>query len=196
MSSYHKYVFDERKREFLGKFEDMYRQENVEGFDSWCQEKMTGLDKKITLTILEQFNFGCILDIGCGKGSFSHLLKKANNIVWGIDVSETAIRKAKSRYPDIVFKVLDANKIRTLNQRFDLVVAMEILSYIKKWDTLIFNISQITDYFFLALFIPENPIGYVKSIEELNVVVEKHFSIICRIVDQTAQRIFCLCHVK
>jgi len=44
----------------------MYKQENIENFDS-------------------------LLDIGCDKGVFTHLLKKRNNTVLGTDISETAI---------------------------------------------------------------------------------------------------------
>ena len=50
--------------------------------------------KKISIDLINCYNFNKIIDIGCGKGAFSNLLKKNNNTVYGIDVSETAINKA------------------------------------------------------------------------------------------------------
>lgn len=196
MSPYHKYVFDEEKRIFLGDFDEMYQNEEIENYDSWNQNTLIELDKKISLAIIDQYNFSSILDIGCGKGAFTHLLKRKNNTVMGIDISETAINRAKSKYPDIEFKVLDANKILELNDKFDLVLNMETLSYIRDWKELISDISAMTRYFYLSLFIPDNPIGYIKSIDELSEIVENHFNITHKLVDETAKRIFCFCESK
>ena len=94
-SPYQKYVFDFKNRKVLGNFEEMYQQEDVQGFDSWYSSNINHLPKKIHFIILNQYNFSSILDYGCGKGAFTHLLKKANNYVLGLDVSETAIKKAR-----------------------------------------------------------------------------------------------------
>lgn len=48
---YHKYVFDEENRAFIGKFEEMYRQEDVEGFDSWRQEDMATLNVQLSMAV-------------------------------------------------------------------------------------------------------------------------------------------------
>lgn len=100
MSGYHKYVFDTEQRKFIGKFEDMYQAEDSEGFDAWFERDLRLPRKTISCAILAAYNFSRILDIGCGKGTFTHLLKKQNNHVVGIDSSETAIRKAKESYTD------------------------------------------------------------------------------------------------
>ncbi len=42
---YHKYVFDEEKGKFVGQFEEMYKNEDVEHYDSWFQEDLTSLSK-------------------------------------------------------------------------------------------------------------------------------------------------------
>lgn len=115
MAKYHKYVFDIEQRRFIGDFETMYRNEAKENFDSWHQDDTRQLQRKIDLAILEDYNFDKILDIGCGKGSLTHMLKKKNNQVRGIDISQTAINIATERFPDIDFEYLDINTIINYN---------------------------------------------------------------------------------
>ena len=76
MAKYHKYVFDLKRRKFIGDFDKMYQNESKENFDSWHQDDTRQLQRKIDLSILEDYNFTSILDIGCGKGSLTHILKK------------------------------------------------------------------------------------------------------------------------
>jgi len=111
MAKYHKYVFDIEKRKFIGAFEEMYQNETIEIFDSWHQDDTRQLQRKIDLAILEDYNFNKIIDIGCGKGCLTHMLKKKNNTFIGVDISPTAIKFAKERYPDIEFICLDVNNV-------------------------------------------------------------------------------------
>lgn len=109
MAKYHKYVFNLENRKFVGDFETMYENESKENFDSWHQDDTRQLQRKIDLALLEDYNFNKILDIGCGKGSLTHMLKKKNNYVLGIDISQTVIDVASQRYPDIDFVCSDVN---------------------------------------------------------------------------------------
>ena len=111
MAKYHKYVFDTENRKFIGKFEEMYQNESKEIFDSWHQEDSRQIQRRFDLAVLEDYNFQSIVDVGCGKGAFTHLFKKKNNVVIGIDISKTAIKIAKERYPDIDFICIDILKI-------------------------------------------------------------------------------------
>ncbi len=103
---YHKFVFDIGKRQFCGQFEEMYRAEEQGGYDSWFQEDMRSLVKQLSLVVLGKYNFSTIIDLGCGKGTFTHYLKRLNNRVVAIDLSETPIQKAQARYPDIDFRIM------------------------------------------------------------------------------------------
>jgi len=184
MAKYHKYVFNSENRKFVGKFEKMYANEDKENYDSWLQEDLRGFKYVLSLAILDQYNFNSVLDIGCGKGTFTHLLKKKNNKVLGIDISKTAVIKAKAKYPSIEFRALKAEGILSLKRKFDLVVVMEILSYLETWREVIRKISRISEYVFISLYLPPNPIGFVKSFEDLTREVEKHFAIIAKVVDE------------
>lgn len=196
MARYHKYVFDVKKRAFVGKFEEMYEREERGNYDSWFQEDLSGLKYIMSMAVLGQYNFGSVLDIGCGKGAFTHLLKKKNNAVLGIDVSKTAIRKARAKYPHIDFRALAAEDILSLRKKYDLVVAMEIFSYLKTWPAVIEKISRMTEYAFISLYLPPNPIGFVKSFGDLSEAVEKHFTIVTKIMDQTGSDMLILAKSK
>ena len=82
MAKYHKYVFDVEKRTFIGDFENMYAHESIEKFASWHQDDSRQLQRKICLEILNQYNFNTIVDIGCGKGALTHILKKKTILAW------------------------------------------------------------------------------------------------------------------
>lgn len=175
---YHKYVFDSGNRIFVGNFDEMYKNEDIHNYDSWFQEDVTHLGKQLSLVILNNYNFDTILDIGCGKGAFTHLLKKMNNNVMGIDVSETAVKKARAKYKNIEFTVCTAENIAKLGRKWDLVVLYEVLSYIDNWKEVLRITANISDYIFISLFIPEEPIGYVKNFHDLKAEISLYFETI------------------
>ncbi|GEM_PF-981635 len=179
---YHKYVFNFEDRQFLGKFEEMYQAEESEGFDSWQQHDLRPLRKQIGYAILSPYEFGRILDVGCGKGSFTHLLKKENNYVLGIDSSETAIRKAQESFPDIDFRSFNLERIASLGEAFDLTVATAILGYLDNWPRLLQDLAGMTRWLFIAEYIPPQPIGFVKSSEQLVAEVEKNFTVKTKVI--------------
>jgi len=187
MEKYHKYVFDNENKIFCGNFEKMYQNEAIEVFDSWHQEDSRQLQRKIAFALLSEYNFDNIIDLGCGKGSFSHLFKKKNNNFTAVDISITAIAHAKERYPDIDFIQLDladttkfSNFMAKKNQekKINLVLSGEVFSYLSNWRDIIQVSSNYTDYFLVFLYIPDNPIGYVKSETELTEEINKNFDII------------------
>ena len=188
MADYHQYVFDQEKREFIGEFEEMYKQESISNYDSWHQEDSRQLKLNIVLSLINEMNYSTIIDIGCGKGSFTHKLKKRNNDVYGLDISSTAVEIARQRFPDIQFSNLDVNKILEVISTFktveskkgyvDFVFSSECFSYLENWKELIEIISKHTKYFMISLYIPEKPIGFIKAIDELETEIEMHFKII------------------
>ena len=129
----------------------MYQREDIEDFDSWFSSDLTHLPKLISLTILNRYNFESILNFGCGKGAFTHILKKRNNYVLGLDISKTAIKKAKANHGNkIDFKVIENNDFTSFveKQKFDLTIILETLSYIKNWRKVIEDISKFSIYIY------------------------------------------------
>ena len=189
MQKHHKYIFDQEKRSFVGDFEKMYQDEIKDRYDGWHLKDTRQLNREIALAMLKGWNFNSILDMGCGKGALTHVLKKHNNRILGIDISETAIENARARYPDIDFDVADItmsydltdclNKAKGDCDEFvDLVFTFETLSYLENWEDILCAISGHTRYLLISLFVSDNPNGFVKSPEILQRAVSENFEII------------------
>jgi SAM-dependent methyltransferase len=133
---YHDYVIKDGK--FIGKFEEMY--ENCE--DPWHQIKTIPYANKLVLWEISKRKFKNVLDVGCGLGKFTSLIKKNVNCkVTGIDISQIAIKKARKSYPHINFKVVDVMRHRLETEQYDLVIASELFWYVlEKLDFIIKNL--------------------------------------------------------
>jgi len=166
-SDYHAYVFDVQGRRMVGNFEQMYRDEDNGGFDSWRERDLRPLRKTIALQLLSQYNFGSILEVGCGKGTLTHFLKRKNNRVLAVDISETAIVKARASYPDIDFRVMTAEQAGDMGGHFDLALVMGVFAYVEHWKECLAKYAAQADFGLVAEFVPPNPIGFVKSIDDL-----------------------------
>lgn len=74
-----------------------------------------------------------ILDIGCGNGALaSHFLAKGINVV-GIDLSDSGVAIARTRYPQGRFEVLpaDGGLLAVLGcTPFDFVVSTEVIEHL------------------------------------------------------------------
>jgi 2-polyprenyl-3-methyl-5-hydroxy-6-metoxy-1,4-benzoquinol methylase len=176
--SYHKYVFDEDNKEFVGEFEQMYKDEDI---DPWYCSDLRTTSRKIHTAILQDMNWSYILDYGCGKGAFTHTLKKNNNRVIGVDVSKNAINKAVNMYGHLCeFHTLKDDE--SLGEGYDLIVCLEVLSYLSLYEDQLRKFSNIGKYLYISLYIPTNPIGFVKSIENLITSVDLYFNIEQKII--------------
>lgn len=167
MGGYHKYVFDADGRRLVGDFEAMYQAEESEGFDSWHERDLRPLRKQLALTMLAEYNFASIIEVGCGKGAFTHLLKKRNNRVVATDISPTAIARAAQSYPDVDFRVMTVDEVVGMDEAFELALVMGTFAYIADWRGALAGLARIAQWCFVAEYVPENPIGCVKSIAEL-----------------------------
>jgi SAM-dependent methyltransferase len=62
---------------------------------------------------------GAVLDLGCGTGHYCGALAAAGLRPVGIDLDPAMIAAARSRYPDIAFRVLDMREVGVLGGPFD-----------------------------------------------------------------------------
>ena len=132
MERYQDYVIKDGK--FIGKFEEMYQK-----FDNpWYQieDAESSYSKHATLLTLKNFGIESVLEVGCGLGTFTnHMSRSFPHIRFkGIDVSETAIQKAKEKYPHIEF-IHDnfLNYLKNLSdndEKMDAVLLAECMWYI------------------------------------------------------------------
>jgi hypothetical protein len=57
----------------------------------------------------------------------------------------------------------------------DLLLALEVLSYVENWREMIARYSNLFEYIYISLYIPENPIGFVKTKEDILEILRKYF---------------------
>ena len=127
--SYHDYVIKNGK--FIGEFEKMYQSCT----DPWHQDSKQFYFKELSIKLLKLYGFDgfrSILDIGCGKGKFTNELEQAfpDAQVVGLDISETAVKIAMERYPQIEFTVADIRKDHVDYSKFDLIFMTEVIWYV------------------------------------------------------------------
>lgn len=73
-----------------------------------------------------------VLDVGCGNGIISRGIGKEGFNVYGIDVSDKAIEKARSltALPNVKFDVISAQQLVADGKRYDAVVCSEVLEHL------------------------------------------------------------------
>lgn len=119
---------------------------------------------------LEQFRFertnriiraqfpqvGSLLEIGCGEGHQSEVLRPLCTSLHGIDVSATAVERAKARLPDASFAACDifAQPWGRERGRFDLVVAAEVLYYVSDIRRTIEEMNHLGSACLVTIFAP------------------------------------------
>jgi len=75
---------------------------------------------------------GIVLDVGCGNGIISRGLGAQGFNVYGIDVSDKAIAKARqmNTYPNVRFDVINAEQLVADGKTYDGVVCSEVLEHL------------------------------------------------------------------
>ncbi len=127
---YHDYVIKDGK--FIGKFEEMYQVCD----DPWgqTQDIITSYSKMACVASLKRIKAKKVLEIGSGLGCFTDFLgKMCPEITFeGMDVSETAVNKAATVFPEIKFICADVKNIAQIlkNGKYDAIIFSEIMWYI------------------------------------------------------------------
>ena len=114
-------------------YERYWRKETVDkkGFANLPPElNPDELDKIIKF--LKPYVLGHVLDAGCGNGLITNATSKLPNVkeVFGVDISDTGINIAKSRYPHIKFEVSSVINLPFKSGYFDAITAIEIVEHI------------------------------------------------------------------
>ncbi len=142
MERYQDYVIKDGK--FIGKFEEMYQKFD----DPWHQKEIFHefYSKSFTSETLKQYGIKKVLEIGCGLGAFTDYLhsRAPGCCITGMDISKTAVEKAKRTYPDIDFLQGDILTFsRNPDSEYDAIIFSEIMWYIlEDLDEVIRNLSE------------------------------------------------------
>ena len=128
MVTYHDFVI--KDGELIGKFEEMYQDCEDPWFQSEAKNFIYSKSRLCTAININKYRIKSLVEFGCGLGHTTNLIKSRTGIdVIGVDISETAILKAKHTFPEIKFEV---NKIENIKdyQNYDAVLFAEVTFYV------------------------------------------------------------------
>lgn len=126
-SRYQDYVIKDGK--FVGEFEQMYRDYN----DPWEQtiREASRSEKIIAINLLKRFGLRRVIELGCGLGGFTEMIRSAGIDILGVDISSTAISKAKKMHVNCNFKVGDILDFSLYREyKPDAIIMAEITWYV------------------------------------------------------------------
>jgi len=84
-----------------------------------------------------------VLDLGCWDGSIMERIQAHGNQVTGIEISKSAIEKAKKKGLEIFDLSLGMDWAKKVNKKFDVVFAGEIIEHIFDTDRFLQNIRKV-----------------------------------------------------
>jgi SAM-dependent methyltransferase len=157
---YQDYVIREGK--FVGEFEKMYQDYD----DPWEQsvKEVNSTDKAIAINLIKKVSANRVMEVGCGFGIFSNQVHELGCKALGVDISQTAIDKARTRYPDCEFvkgDLLDFDIYREFKP--DVIVLAEITWYVlDKLDAFIDFLKKEMPDVYLIHLLTTYPVGVQK----------------------------------
>jgi len=157
--SYQDYVIKDGK--LVGEFEQMYQDYE----DPWHQSKEEwASDKAVAIHLMRKLGVKRVIELGCGLGQFTAKIAGAGLTVLGVDISPTAIDKARIKYPACEFRVgdiLDYDIYREF--RPDLIVMSEITWYVlDKLDQFLEFMKTELPHVYLIHLLVTYPVGVQK----------------------------------
>ena len=88
-----------------------------------------------------------IIDIGCGGGLVCEPIARLGGNVTGIDADENAIKvageHAKNSSLDIDYKATSSNELAKTDQKFDVVLALEIIEHVADRDSFVKSVTDL-----------------------------------------------------
>ncbi|WP_125722356.1 class I SAM-dependent methyltransferase [Flavobacterium ustbae] len=86
-----------------------------------------------------------VLDIACGEGYGSNLMSKDASFVYGVDIDDDTIGKAKLKYNEenLEFRVGSADKIPLESNSVDVVVSFETLEHHDKHEEMMLEVKRV-----------------------------------------------------
>lgn len=89
------------------------------------------LDRRRAYLLAEVSEGDRALDLGCGEGDFTATLARAGADALGVDVAEAALARARTRHPDLEFRLVPVEGPLPIDDdSIDLVWASEVIEHI------------------------------------------------------------------
>ena len=144
------------KKSYKTLYEEYYIARKKKSGISWFYNE--NMEMPATLKLLGNIKGKKILDLGCGPGLYSKVLKKKGAKVKGIDNSKNMIEIAKKETPGVEFIVGDAEKLPYKNGEFDIVVSPLVIGHLSSWEKLFNEVRRVLKKRGLFVFSIKNPL--------------------------------------
>lgn len=158
--SYQDYVIKDGL--LVGEFEQMY-QDYDDPWEQTTREEFAS-EKAVTLNLIKKLNAQRVIELGCGLGHFTKKIADLGVNALGVDISETAIKKARSKYLNCNFElgdILDYHIFRKYNP--DIIVMAEITWYVlEKLDNFLQFLRKEFPYTYLIHLLTTYAVGIQK----------------------------------
>lgn len=147
----------------IGKFDEMYKIFD----DPWEQStrERNSNEKLIGLEILKRNNHKSVLELGCGHGHYTKKISEITDRCVGVDISENAIIKASTLYPDCNFiksHIINEDLYRDVDCIMMMEITWYVLDNLKDFKKIIVNHSGIGFFHALNTY-PEGSQTYGKD---------------------------------
>jgi ubiquinone/menaquinone biosynthesis C-methylase UbiE len=129
-------------------------------YDSYLEGSDTYQEKVIAPNLLRMLAVkkgDAILDLACGQGFFSRLVKDGGGVVTGVDLSKNLIDMAQEKSDDISYVVASAHDTKLKKESFDKVFTVLAFENIKNIDEVTLEINRVLKRegkFFLVMLHP------------------------------------------
>jgi len=111
-----------------------------------------------TLSLLKNIKGKKILDLGCGTGIYTKILKKRGADIQGIDISPKMIELAKQNVKNVNFRVGSVYRLPYKSGIFDIVVASLVVHYFSDLDRAFREIRRVLKKNGVFIFSTDNPV--------------------------------------
>lgn len=125
--TYHDYVI--KNGQFVGRFDEMYKDCEDPWHQSSPESNLLSKPKNIAILNMRKYGVRSVLEIGSGLGFYSGMIEAAGIKVRGLEISETAVTKAKEQFPNIDFRVGTVTDLAK-HAEFDAILFAEVTWYI------------------------------------------------------------------
>lgn len=127
-------------------YESRYKRDymDTDNYSEWARKDATA--RKVHDTLMQvPIQPRSILDFGCGVGGWIGLLSKMfpEAKISGVDISTTAVAKAKERYPTCKFSEFEGSRTPFPNGSFDLIFSFHVLEHVQSIEDSIAEISRL-----------------------------------------------------
>jgi SAM-dependent methyltransferase len=125
--------------------------------------------RRILLRVVRRISVVSVLDVGCGSGENLRALAAVSGLkLFGADVSAAALTLARQRVPSAHLVQLDVQREK-LPERFDLVMAIQVLEHLEDDVSALRHMAQMADHWVIATTMvgrmrqSERRIGHIRN---------------------------------